>query len=513
MAEKGEILYQHQQGQSMRGIARSLGLSRNTVRQLIARAKAHGYQGPATSVEQLDAIVRAMAMPVPIRRLIPNAQATVTDFLSSHHDVIATYLSQPHMTIRQCLRLLVEEYGYEGSETSLRRYIKQAFSMKPRPVIPLPTQPGHQGQVDFGYVGMMFCPVEKRRRKAYAFVMTLSHSRHRFVYFTFKQNSQTWVDCHRRAFEFFGGVPKSILLDNLKAGVITPNIYDPTLNKGYAECEKHYGFIADPAKVRKPEHKGKVERSILIVKQQIISGRTFTDIRDANTYAWHWCAKVIANRVTRTTGETPLVRFERDEKACLKPLPIEPFDPPHWQSCQVQRDAHITYKGSFYSVPHNYIGKVAWVRATTRMVDVYSEHHQLLATHPKASRKGQWHTHWCDLPKAQREYVLQTAEQLRSLAAHLGEDIHHWVDSIIGDTLTETIKRKVNALLRLANEYPVARLNAACKRALSFNNKELSAIKTILENRLEVAPIDSPSTSTLSGRGTFLHDPQDFYLH
>jgi len=512
MAELGEILYQHRQGVSLRKIAQSLAVSRNTVKSVIKKARQIGYQGTNTPVTDMDDIVSRIWVKDSQARSSHNR--CVQPIFTRLHTEIESYLQQPYMTVRQCLRLLKEQHSIDVSETSLHRYIKTHIQPSEATVIPLPTTPGQQAQVDYSYVGLLICPTMKKQRKAYAFVMTLSHSRYRFVYFVFRQDQQTWCDCHRRAFEFFGGVPKTVVLDNLKAGVIKPDFYDPTLNRSYAECEKHYGFVADPAKVRLAKHKGKVERSVTLVKQQVIAGREFSDIAAANAYGECWCREGIAKKITRTTGETPLVRFNRDDKPALLALPENPFDPPHWQAATVQKDSHITFAGSFYSLPPGHLKQRVWVRAGVRLVSIYSESNQLLKRHPRATRKGQWCTDWSDLPKDRRDYVLQTAEQLLSLAKHMGPQIQLMVEKIINGALTETRKRKVNALLRLAESYGQSRLEAACLRALTFGNIELKAIRRILEQRLDIEPLVTPKiASEVSTEGCFLQDSNDFYCH
>lgn len=509
MTEQIEILYQHHQGVSARQIAKSLNISRNTIKDLLNRAKAYGYHRETTHTKDLVEIIRKIHESKDKSVLAETKSAQ--HVLSEVHEQIKEYLQKPYMTVRQCFRLLEEQYQVGCSETSLHRYIKKHFPTLKDAVIPLPTMPGKQAQVDYGYVGLMHCPETGKDKKAYAFIMTLSHSRYRFVRFVFKQDTQTWVDCHRRAFEFFGGVPQVVVLDNLKAGIIKPDIYDPTLNKTYAECEKHYGFVADPAKVRVPQHKGKVERSVTIVKQQVIAGRQFADIQSANDYALHWCREIIANVITRTTGETPKARFECDEQPALQALPDIPFDPPLWQCALVQPDSHITFHGSFYSIPPGYLGQTLWVRADSRLVRCYTSEHQLIKSHPRVTTKGTWCTDWHDIPKNRRDYVLQTPEQLISLASLVGKQCQQLVSQLIDNVLTETKKRKVNALLKLAENYSPMQLEAACARALLFENPTLKAITRILEKGLESH--DPPESTAIDNpaEGAFLHEPTDFY--
>ncbi len=174
----------------------------------------------------------------------------------------------------------------------------------------------------------MYDPVSKRQRKAWAFIMVLSYSRHRFVRFVFTMDIASWIDCHIRAFEFFGGVPSTIVLDNLKQGVIKPDIYDPVLNRAYGDLERHFGFVADPARVRSPRLKGKVERMVPVVRQHLLAGRFFKDIREANQRAVHWARYEIGQQVHGTTKQRPYEMFLKEERAALQPLPDKPFEIP-----------------------------------------------------------------------------------------------------------------------------------------------------------------------------------------
>ena len=175
------------------------------------------------------------------------------------------------MTGKQVWRLLKEVFGIEVGYTTVKRYLRKEFSFgrTRKATVRRETPPGEEDQVDFGYVGLMYDPMNERKRRAWAFIMTLSYSRHKFDCFVFRQDTDMWLDCHERAFVFFGGIPKRIILDNLKLGVVKSDIYDPTINRAYADMERHYGFVADPAKVGMGEHKGKVERAVPIVRKHL----------------------------------------------------------------------------------------------------------------------------------------------------------------------------------------------------------------------------------------------------
>ena len=160
------------------------------------------------------------------------------------------------MTGKQVWRLLRENHGINVGYSTIKRYLRSEFAFgRTKATVRIETPPGLEAQADFGFAGLMLDPETKRRRKTWAFIMTLSSSRHKFVRFVFHQDIDMWLDCHERAFAFFGGVPRRIILDNLKSGILKPDIYDPTINRAYADMERFFGFVADPAKVGMAQHK------------------------------------------------------------------------------------------------------------------------------------------------------------------------------------------------------------------------------------------------------------------
>jgi transposase len=449
----------------------------NTVRKLVRDAEDLGLTIGA-NYEAMETV--AIALLGRYKKTLGITSRVQTQ-IHQHHEQIAQWLTISDMTVSQMLRLF-SEVGVIIKETSLRTYIKRNFPKSNKTTVHLEIKPG-QAQVDFGFVGKMTDPKTQLRRKAYAFVMTLSHSRLRFVYFVFRQDVNAWVECHIEAFEFFGCVPPTILLDNLRAGVINSDIYDPTINPVYADLEKHYNFIADPAKVRKPSHKGRVERSVAIVRQQLVAGRRYKDIVEANNYAKKWAKEEISHRITRTTGETPWTRFSRDERSVMLPLPEKAFDYPIWQEAKVHRDQHIVFKGSFYSVPYIYVGKKIWVRATRRLLECYLEG-QLIKAHVYASNKGQWVTDIKDYPDSAKAFLERTPEFCLKEAEKLGGSIQILLSRLL-EKNSVTNLRKAQAILRLQERFSPARLEAACNRALAFENLEYKSIKKILENGLD----------------------------
>ena len=397
------------------------------------------------------------------------------------------------MTLRQVQRLLEENHELGVSYMSVHRYVRSHIQPLERPVtVRLHPPAGEQAQVDFGYAGLMRDLESGKLRRAWAFILILSHSRHRFVRFVFRQDNRTWLDCHIRALKFFGGCPTLIVLDNLKNGVLRPDLYDPTLNPAYAELERHYGFVADPAKVAMARHKGKVERCVPVVRQQLLAGREFRDIDEANQRALQWCLQEVGLREHGTTHRKPYEVFLAEEAPELLPLPEQPYEAPEWQECTVHRDCHLILDKCYYSVPYPYRGEKLWVRADLKLLRVYRDH-QLIKTHVRVFEPGTWQTDEADYPPEKRAYLEQTPAYCRAQAQPLGPEVSRYMERILADHAMRNV-RKAQAVLRLGQRYGATALDQACGRALSFDNLRLASLKEILEKGVhpvngEVPPV------------------------
>jgi transposase len=234
MNEIVEVVYQWHQGAGFKAISRSLGLDRKTVRKYVQLAQMAGITRSTPFPDEAALVSRFKEMTS--SSLLRDRPAQ--DVLASHRDWMGETIKAEHMTAKQVWRLLRERADIGVSYPTVKRYLRAHFQFGgPSVCVRLEVDPGSQAQVDFGYAGLMVDPVSEKNRRAWAFIMSLSYSRHRFVRFVFRQDIPTWIDCHIRAFEFFGAVPASVVLDNIKAGVVNPDIYDPTLNRAYAELE------------------------------------------------------------------------------------------------------------------------------------------------------------------------------------------------------------------------------------------------------------------------------------
>jgi transposase len=486
MIEVNEVIFRWHRGDAFAAIARSLGTDRKTVRKYVNMAKQLGLnQGsPLPPDHELAALL------APLRRALAKAPATPgRDRLKHHHDRLAEWANDGRVTIKQMWRLLKEQQpDLAISYNCLKAYVQSNF----RPVeqaatIRLIIPAGLQAQVDFGYVGLMHDPVTAKMRKSWAFIMTLSHSRYRFVRFVFNQDVQTWVDCHIRAFEFFGAVPKTIILDNLKAGVIKPDLYDPTLNRLYRDLERHYGFAADPAKVATPQHKGRVERSVSLVRNQLLAGRDFANIEAANAFALLWCRDMNGLTTHATTQQRPREVFETEDRPAMLPLPELPFENASWHKATVHHDHHIVVRGAYYSVPTRYIGKSVWVRASERFIRIFLDE-QLIKTHIPA-KSGEFQTDSADYPEAARHFLKNTATVCREKARFIGPATMEVIDQALAPHTVQGL-RKAHAILRMAEDHGHANVEGACRRGLHFGHTRVNALRDIVKKGLAHAPLE-----------------------
>jgi transposase len=480
-----DILYRLKRGQSERAIACDLGLSRDAVHRYRVFGAAQGFLAPQADLPE-ETTLQQILGPKPL----PPRQVST---LEPYRDLVKQWLEdgKERMVIHQ---RLVSHHGYTGSYTSVRRFVNTIQPKAPDVVLRVETPPGQEAQVDFGGAGKMRDPSTGKLRVAYAFVMTLSCSRHMYVEFVFDQKMSTWIRCHRNAFSFFGGCPKEIVIDNLKAAVIKHAIEDPQLSLPYTQMAQHYGFLIHPCRPRTPKHKGKVESGVHYVQRNLLASYDFDqmDLTAANEKAKDWCLHHAGTRDHGTTHEPPIKRFEEKEKAALLPLPAEPFELHTVVSAKVHRDIHIVVDGSFYSVPHPYAGKQVDAYVYERTLQVY-DGVVLLTTHPRATARGQRLTRMEHYPEHRARYLERTPDVCKELAQDIGPACSEVVKHLFSQRPADNL-RAAQALLSLAEKVGTKRLEAACERALFFGDPHYRRVKGILNAGLDADPLPGQET-------------------
>jgi hypothetical protein len=357
----------------------------------------------------------------------------------------------------------------------------------PDATVPLSFAPGEAAQVDFGAGPMLMHPAGTLRR-TWAFVMTLCFSRHQYVEFVWDQTVATWLGCHRRAFEWFNAVPRRLIIDNAKCVIVKACIYDPVVQRAYAECAEGYGFKIDPCAPRDPKKKGVVEAGVKYVKGSFVPLREFRDLADLNAQARSWVRLEDGVRVHGTTRQAPLALFEL-ERAQLQPLPPVAPDLGTWHKVSVHRDCHVAHDRVLYSVPFTLVGKTLWMRATDSTVFLYQDH-QLVASHPRGLRPGQRVSVRDHLPPAARQFFAHDRAWCLQQARGVGAACAELIERLLADHILERL-RAAQGVLRLRDRFGAARLEAACARALRHSSPYYRTVKTVLTSGFDQQPLDA----------------------
>jgi len=402
-----EVLRRVRAGESDRAIAQTMEMNRKTVRRYREWAAVRGWlEGELPSLSELQAGLSATLPPL----LPPQNVSTVEPYRE-----IVQQLRAAGVEVAAIHQRLLER-NYQGSYAAVYRFVRQLEPRAPEVVVRVETQPGEEMQVDFGYAGQMVDADTGNLRKAWAFVATLSWSRHQYVEFVFDQQVATWLRCHRNALEFFGGVPRRVVIDNLKSGIAKSSWEEPEAQQAYRECAEHYGFLIAPCRPRTPQHKGKVEQGgVHYVVRNFLGGREPTALTAANREVRQWCLTTAGERQHGTTRDRPLTRFAT-ERSLLQPLPATGYDLAIWKQVKVHRDCHIVFDNAYYSAPFGLVGELVWARGGTATVTLYAADYQQVATHERATQPGQRITNVAHLPVEKVAGLLLTRENCRERA-------------------------------------------------------------------------------------------------
>ncbi len=343
--------------------------------------------------------------------------------------------------------------------------------------------------------------------EAQIFVALLCASSYTFSRASFTQKLPDWIDSQSRALSFFGGTPKAIVCDNLKAGVTKALWFEPTLNRTFEAMAEHYDTTILPTRSRKPRDKAKVEGAVLIVERWILArlrNRHFYSLADLNA-AIAELLEDLNNRPMRHTGKSRRELFEEIERAALRPLPSTPFEYAEWKSAKVHPDYHIEVDKTFYSVPHALIGTKVDVRLTHRVVEIF-QHHKRVAAHKRRSQRSGHVTVNQHMPKAHQRHAGMTPAKLIGRAESIGPNTAILVERLMRNRPhPEQGYRSALGVLSLKRRYETARLEAACARALTINAITYSSVTSILKSGLDrahgndEAPQPAPAHGNIRG--------------
>ncbi|HKU40793.1 MAG TPA: IS21 family transposase, partial [Polyangiales bacterium] len=413
------------------------------------------------------------------------------------------------LTLIRVQELLVRD-GIEVPYTTLRRYAHAELGWKERrPSVRVDDPPpGEEAQVDFGQMGYV-TTAQGQRRKLHVLIVTLSMSRYQYVYPTFVQTVEALCDGLDAAWRFFGGVVKRVVLDNMSAAVLRASAQSPQLNPSFAEYAQARGFFVDPARVRRPQDKARVENQVPFVRERWFAGESFDDdLYVLRASAEAWCRDVAGARVHGTTRQVPREVFEQQERSHLLPAPTVPFDVPRWSTAKVHPDHHVSVGRSLYSVPTAYLGRTLRVRADRSVVRMYLGQ-QLIKSHARVAA-GKRSTDPADYPVGTAPYARRSIDGLVTRAREIGQHVGAYAERLLDGPLPWTRMRQAYALLRLCDRYGSQRVEAVCARALAFDVIDVPRIERMLKAARSAEDAAPSGRIVPLPQSRFARDPASF---
>ncbi len=411
---------------------------------------------------------------------------------------------------------LVRQHSFRGSYSSVRRFLKALDAAHPRVTTVLDFEPGEAAQVDFGKGPAIVDPRTGELVSTWFFVMTLAWSRHMYAEFVTDQRVATWLGCHRRAFEWFCGVPARLTIDNPKCAITRACYRDPDVQRSYAECAEGYGFRIEPCPPRDPQKKGRVESGVKFIKRAFVPLREFRDLTDANAQLRAWLLAEAGNRIHGTTREQPLRRFSETERDFLRSLPTQAPELGVWAKVKVHADCHVQFHKAYYSVPYRLVRQRLWLRATETTVQLFHDH-ELVATHARHYRPGARATLDEHLPPEAIAYKLRDPQWCRREAERIGPACAALIARLFAHRVLDNL-RAAQGVIALERRVGASRLDAACARAIAYDNVKYRTVKTILDNGLDQQPLESDHGDDLladcyTGHGRFSRDTSTLLTH
>jgi transposase len=480
MATIQSILSLHEKHWSYRRIARELGVDRETVsryvRQAAQSAPAEPYgiraEGESSSPKPANAPTGSEALPDPL----PGRQSDCEPW----RDVILEKGEQG-LSAKRIHQDLTGELGAEVSYDSVRRFLRRLGRTRPLPFRRMECQAGEEAQVDFGKGAPVL--VNGKRRRPHVFRVVLSHSRKGYSEASWRQTTEDFLRCLENAFWHFGGCPKVLVIDNLRAAVQHPDWYDPELNPKLQSFCQHYRIVILPTRPYTPRHKGKIERGVGYVQDNGLKGHVFDSVEAENRHLADWEATIADTRIHGTTKKQVGKVFAEVERPALEPLPRERFPFFHEAQRIVNRDGHVEVAKSYYSVPAEYLTRKVWVRWDARLVRAFNHRWEQIAVHVR-QQPGRFSTQSPHIPGEKISGVERGAAWLLRKVRLIGPQTTRWAETMLEGRGIEGV-RVLQGLISLANRHTSDALEEACQTAFSHRAFRLRILRQLLRRQAE----------------------------
>ena len=497
------IVTLHTQGWSFRRIARTLGIHRETVSRYVRGQIAKSASNPAPGSEGPQEPKPASNPTLGSDEADRPKPANPTPGNSGPKSSCDPYRDEIEAKLRQGLsgqriwQDLAFEREFGGSYSSVKRFIRRMGKSRTLPFRRMETLPGQEAQVDFG----RGAPVirDGKRRYPWVFRIVLSYSRKAYSEAVWRQDTESFLRCLENAFRAFGGVPRTLVPDNLKAAVLQADWYDPELNPKIEEFCRHYGCVLLPTKPATPRHKGKVERGVGYVSSNALKGRVFGSLQEENEALQWWESHVADPRIHGTTRKQVRALFQ-EERPRLLPLPPGDFPCFHEAQRAVHRDAHVEVDKAYYSVPPEYLGHTVWVRWDAKMVRIFNGRMAPIAVHVRRS-PGRFSTDPIHIASEKISGVERGAGYLLKRISFVGPETLRWAQTMLQERGIEGV-RVLQGLLSMTRSHPADDLEKACALAFSHGAYRLRVLRQLMKQ---------PTRQTEFVQAHPLIRPMDFY--
>lgn len=474
MAMVSAILTLQRRGWSGRRIARELGIDRETVARYINLPGADAK--PATNAPPGSEGSKPANAPLGSDDQDPPKSGPESQ-CESFRKVIEDKLKDG-LTRQRIYQDLREAYGFEGSYYSVRRFVRRLKEDKPIPFRRMECMPGEESQIDLGTGAPVVRPDGKRKRP-HVLRVVLSFSRKGYSEALYHQNTDSFLRCLENAFWYFGGVSRTLIVDNLKAAVKEADWYDPEIHPKIQSFCEHYGTVILPTRPYTPRHKGKVERGIGYVKSNALKGRTFCSLQEQNQHLLNWETYTADTRIHGTTRKQVGKLFREEEKSHLLPLPAGRF--PCFQEAKrsVHRDGHIEVQKAYYSVPPEYTAREVWARWDGHLVRIFNSRMEQIIVHVQVE-PGKFQTLQQHVHSHKRSPIEKGTVWLLQKASLIGTHADQWAQAMLQARGIQGIRVLVG-LLSLVQRYDSTRIDQACEIALTHHAFRLKTIRGLIQ--------------------------------
>jgi transposase len=480
-------------GWSQRRIARELGIDRETVaryRRLAREAEAPKPAIAPAGSEPLEVPDPAIVPPGSELRTAPSqpsADSSNPAILPagskagrvSHCEPFETFIKaglDGGLSAQRIYQDLVSEQNFAGGYDSVKRFVRQLQQANPLPWRRMESEPGQEAQVDFGQGAWVI--EDGRRRRPHVLRVVLSHSRKGYTEAFWAQTTENFVRGLENALRHFGGVVRTLVIDNLRAAVKKVDWFEPELNPKVVSFCEHYGTVILPTKPGMPRHKGKIEAGIKYVQANGLAGKLFESLGAQNLHLAHWEQTVADTRIHGTTRQQVRTHFLTIERPKLLPLPAGLFPVFSEAPRKVHRDGYVEVAKAYYSVPPEYVRRGVWARWDVKIVRLFNDRMEPIAVHVR-QQPGKFKTDPAHIHDHKRTLIERGAEWILDRCRLLGQGAGTWAETLYQQRGPESL-RVLQGLLALAEKHPAPQLDQACRLALTHNGWHLRDLRELL---------------------------------